>query len=47
MSGFGFTRMFSEKWRKVLDGVLEGYYLGTLWFGVLAGYCRGNGDGHV
>jgi hypothetical protein len=30
MSGFGFTKVFSEKWRKVLDGVLGGYCRGTV-----------------
>jgi hypothetical protein len=36
-----------EKWRRVLDGVLGGYYRGTMEFGVLEGYYRGNDDGHV
>jgi hypothetical protein len=26
---------------------LEGAAVARLWFGVLVGYCRGNGDGHV
>jgi hypothetical protein len=26
---------------------LEGTTVARLWFGVLVGYCRGNGDGHV
>jgi hypothetical protein len=30
MLGFGFTKVFSEKWRKVSDGVLGGYYHGTV-----------------
>jgi hypothetical protein len=30
MSGFGFTKMFSERWRKVPDGVLGGYCRGTV-----------------
>jgi hypothetical protein len=25
----------------------KGTAVARLWFGVLAGYCRGNGDGHV
>jgi hypothetical protein len=25
----------------------EGTVVARLWFGVLTGYCRGNGDGHV
>jgi hypothetical protein len=47
MSGFGFTKMFSEKWRKVPDGILGGYCHGMVMVGVLAGYYRRNGEGHV
>jgi hypothetical protein len=44
---FCFQKMISEKWRKVPDGVLGGTAMARMWFGVLEGYCRGNGDGHV
>jgi hypothetical protein len=37
---FWFTKMISEKWRLVLDGVLGGHYRGTMEFRVLVGYCQ-------
>jgi hypothetical protein len=44
---FWFCKVVSKKWRRMLDGVLGRYCHGTMEFGVLEGYCRGNDDGHV
>jgi hypothetical protein len=48
VSCFGFTKVFSGKMeRGASSEYLEGTAVARLWFGVLAGYCQGNGDGHV
>jgi hypothetical protein len=39
--------MFSEKWSVCRTEYLEGTAVARMWFGVLVGYYRGIGDGHV
>jgi hypothetical protein len=42
MSSFGFTKLFSEKWRKVPDEVLGGYCRGT---DIGSEYLQGTAEG--
>jgi hypothetical protein len=45
--GFGFTKIFSENGGRCRTEYSEGTVVAWERFGVLVGYCQGNGDGHV
>jgi hypothetical protein len=47
MSVFGFKSGFRKNGKRCRMEYLEGTAVARVWFGVLVGYCRGNGDGHV
>jgi hypothetical protein len=47
MSGLVFKKWFSKNRERCRTEYLEGTTVAHERFGVLVGYCRGNGDGHV
>jgi hypothetical protein len=45
---FWFSKdVFRGNGEECLTEYLEGTAVARVWFGILVGYCRGNGDGHV
>jgi hypothetical protein len=44
---FGFKSGFRKNGERCRTEYSEGTAVARGWFGVLVGYCRGNGDGHV
>jgi hypothetical protein len=40
-------KCFRKDGKRCRTGYSEGTAVAQLWFGVLAGYCRRNGNGHV
>jgi hypothetical protein len=44
---FGFKSGSQKNGERCRTGYSEGTAMARVWFRVLVGYCRGNGDGHV